>query len=137
MNLHDVVAGAIGTVNRHEMVTIWRCTGVNVAKGIVTPTYEKITRRAQIQQPSPSDLEQNERVARAKHSLKAWVNVPADTINRNAQTAEDIIERDDGSYWLIVGIKESYAREGWISVLAVEQLESPAGVGEEAEANGD
>jgi hypothetical protein len=128
MNLHDVVAGAIGSVNPHETVTIWRCTGVNVTKGVVSPVYAPLTRRAQIQQPSPSDLQQNERVARAQHSLKAWINVPADTVNRNAQTAEDIIGRDDGSYWLIVGIREAYERAGWISVLAVEQLEPPEGV---------
>jgi hypothetical protein len=128
MNLHDVVAGAIGSVNPHETVTIWRCTGVSVTKGVVSPVYAPLTRRAQIQQPSPSDLQQNERVARAQHSLKAWINVPADTVNRNAQTAEDIIERDDGSYWLIVGIREAYERAGWISVLAVEQLEPPEGV---------
>jgi hypothetical protein len=128
MNLHDVVAGAIGSVNPHETVTIWRCTGVSVTKGVVSPVYAPLTRRAQIQQPSPSDLQQNERVARAHHSLKAWINVPADTVNRNAQTAEDIIERDDGSYWLIVGIREAYERAGWISVLAVEQLEPPEGV---------
>lgn len=128
MNLHDVVAGAIGSVNPHETVTIWRCTGVSVTKGVVSPVYAPLTRRAQIQQPSPSDLQQNERVARAEHSLKAWINVPADTVNRNAQTAEDIIERDDGSYWLIVGIREAYEQAGWISVLAVEQLEPPEGV---------
>jgi hypothetical protein len=128
MNLHDVVAGAIGSVNPHETVTIWRCTGVSVTKGVVSPVYAPLTRRAQIQQPSPSDLQQNERVARAQHSLKAWINVPADTVNRNAQTAEDIIERDDGSYWLIVGICEAYERAGWISVLAVEQLEPSEGV---------
>jgi hypothetical protein len=128
MNLHDIVAGPIGSVNPHETVTIWRCTGVSVTKGVVSPVYAPLTRRAQIQQPSPSDLQQNERVARAQHSLKAWINVPADTVNRNAQTAEDIIERDDGSYWLIVGIREAYERAGWISVLAVEQLEPPEGV---------
>lgn len=129
MNLHDVVAGAIGSVNPHETVTIWRCTGVSVTKGVVTPVYASITRRAQIQQPSPSDLQQNERVARAAHSLKAWINVPADTINRNAQTAGDIIQRDDGTYWLIVAIREAYEQAGWLSVLCVEQLEPPAGVG--------
>ena len=128
MNLHDVVAGAIGSVNPHETVTIWRCTGVSVAKGVVSPVYAPLTRRAQIQAPSASDLQQNERVARAEHRIKAWINVPADTVNRNAQTAEDIIERDDGSYWLIVGIREAYERAGWISVLAVEQLEPPEGV---------
>lgn len=137
MNLHDIVAGAIGSVNQHEMVTIWRCTGTTNVKGIVTPEYEKIERRAQIQQPSPSDIEHNERVARAGHSIKAWIDVPVDTINRNTQTAGDIIERDDGSYWLIVGIREAYEREGWLSVLAVEQLEPPAGAGEEAETDGD
>ena len=129
MNLHDIVAGAIGAVNPHETVTIWRCTGVNVVKGVVTPVYTAITRRAQIQQPSSSDLEQNERVARAAHSIKAWINIPADTINRNSQTAGDIIERGDGSYWLIVAIREAYELAGWLSVLAVEQLEPPAGVG--------
>lgn len=128
MNLHDVVAGAIGSVNPHETVTIWRCTGVNTVKGVVTPVYAPLTRRAQIQQPSPSDLQQNERVARAEHSLKAWINVPADTINRNAQTAGDIIQRDDGTYWLIVAIREAFERAGWLSVLCVEQLEPPEGV---------
>ena len=128
MNLHEVVAGAIGSVNRHEEVTLWRCTGVSNVKGIVTPTYEKTTVRAQIQRPSAADLELSERVARAKQSIKAWINAPADTINRVDQSAGDIVQRADGTYWLIVAISESYATEGWLSVLAVEQVEPPQGV---------
>lgn len=133
MNLHEVVAGAIGSVNRHEEVTLWRCTGVSNVKGIVTPTYEITTVRAQIQRPSAADLELNERVARAKQSIKAWINAPADTINRVDQSAGDIIQRADGTYWLIVGIKESYAMEGWLSVLCVEQVEPPKGVNDDAD----
>ena len=133
MNLHEVVAGAIGSVNRHEEVTLWRCTGVSNVKGIVTPTYEKTTVRAQIQRPSAADLELNERVARSKQSIKAWINAPADTINRVDQSAGDIIQRADGTYWLIVGIKESYAMEGWLSVLCVEQVEPPKGVNDDAD----
>ena len=133
MNLHEVVAGAIGSVNRHEMVTLWRCTGVSNVKGKVTPTYEQTTVRAQIQRPSAADLELNERVARAKQSIKAWINAPADTINRVDQSAGDIIQRADGTYWLIVGIKESYAGEGWLSVLCVEQVEPPKGVDDNAD----
>jgi accessory gene regulator B len=53
---------------------------------------------------------------------------PADTINRNTQTAADFIERKDGTFWLIVAIRESYQTEGWLSVLAVEQLKKPTGV---------
>lgn len=133
MNLHEVVAGAIGSVNRHEMITLWRCTGVSNVKGVITPTYEKSTVRAQIQRPSAADLELNERVARAKQSIKVWLNAPADTINRVDQSAGDIIQRADGTYWLIVAIRESYATEGWLSVLAVEQVEPPKGVDDNAD----
>ena len=128
MNLHEIVAGPIGAVNRHEMITLYRCTGVTNTKGKILPSYIKSTVRAQIQRPSAADLELNERVARASQSIKAWINAPADTINRVAQSAGDIIQRADGTYWLIVGIKESYATEGWLSVFAVEQVEPPQGV---------
>ena len=133
MNLHEVVAGAIGSVNRHEMITLWRCTGVSNVKGVITPAYEKSTVRAQIQRPNAADLELNERVAKAEQSIKAWINAPADTINRVDQSAGDIIQRADGTYWLIVAIRESYATEGWLSVLAVEQVEPPKGVDDDAD----
>jgi hypothetical protein len=132
MNLHDIVAAAIGAVNRHENINLWRCVGAQNVKGVVKPIYEKKTLRAQIQRPSMSDLELNERVAGAGHSIKAWLDAPADTINRNTQTAGDIIERADGTYWLIVAIRESYETEGWLSVLAVEQLKPPEGVDTDA-----
>lgn len=133
MNLHEVVAGAIGSVNQHEMITLWHCIGVSNIKGVVTPNYEKSTVRAQIQRPSAADLELNERVARAKQAIRVWIDAPADTINRMAQSAGDIIERSDGTYWLIVSVPESFAGEGWLSVLAVEQVEPPKGVGDDAD----
>lgn len=133
MNLHEIVAGPIGSVNRHEIVTLWRCTGVSNTKGIVTPSYEKTTVRAQIQRPGAADLELNERVARAKQSIKVWLNAPADTINRVDQSSGDIIQRADGTYWLIVGIRESYAPEGWLSVLCVEQVDPPKGADDNAD----
>jgi hypothetical protein len=67
-------------------------------------------------------------VATAQQSIKVWLNAPADTINRNAQTAGDIIQRADGTYWLIVAIRESYATEGWLSVMCIEQTKPPEGV---------
>ncbi len=133
MNLHEIVANAIGAVNHHEMITLWRCVGVRNVKGVVTPTYEPTTLRAQIQRPSAADLELNERVARAKQAIRAWIDAPADTVNRVAQSAGDVIERSDGTYWLIVSIPESFAGEGWLSALAVEQVEPPEGVDDNAD----
>lgn len=132
MNLHEVVASAIGDVNRHEMVTLWHCTGVSNTKGVVTPAYEKTVLRAQVQRPSAADLELNERVTRAKQAIRAWIDAPADTVNRMTQSVGDIIERSDGTYWLIVSVIESFAGEGWLSVLAVEQIEPPKGAGDDA-----
>lgn len=128
MNLHAIVAGAIGMVNAHETITLWRNTGTTNVKGVVTPSYTAETRRAQIQAPSATDLQLNERVARAEHRIKVWMDSPASTINRVTQSAGDIIERADGSYWLIVGTKDDFSQEGWLSVLAVLQTDPPAGV---------
>lgn len=128
MNLHQIVAGPIGQVNRHETVKLFTCVSQTNVKGVITPSYTVSERRAQIQAPSPSDIQLNERVARAKHSIKVWLDAPADTINRVDQSAGDIIQRADGTYWLIVAIRESFAPEGWLSVICVEQTKPPANV---------
>lgn len=131
MNLHDIVAGAIGAVNAHEQITVYHCTGITTSKGIVTPVYEALSKRAQIQAPTASDLQLNERVAKAEHVIKAWVDAPASTINRVSQTAGDIIKRADGSYWLIVATVHDYSKEGWLCCLAVLQTEPPKGVNDD------
>jgi hypothetical protein len=133
LNLHEIVSGAIGSVNRHEEITLYRCKGFTNEKGKVKTSYEASTLRAQIQRPNAADLELNERVARASQSIKAWFNAPADTINRVDQSTGDIIKRADGTYWLIVSIRESYAQEGWLSVLAIEQTKPPEGVESDAD----
>ena len=125
MNMHAIVRGAIGSVNAHEMVTLYRCTGVTVSKGIATPSYSKQDMLAQVQAPSASDLAQNERLASATHRKKFYLDAPAGTINRFEQSAGDIIERPDGSYWLIVGTGDDFSREGWLYCLAVLQVEPP------------
>ena len=128
MNLHNIVAGAIGAVNAHEQIKLWRCTGISVNKGVVTPLYEAEDKRAQIQAPNASDLQLNERVAKATHAIKVWMDAPATTINRVEQSAGDIIQRADGTYWLIVGTKDDYSPEGWLCCFAVLQTNPPEGV---------
>lgn len=138
MNLHNIVFGAIGSVNRQRNIKVFTCVGQTNVKGKITAKYRMSEQMAQIQEPSPADMELNERVAKAKHSIKVWLNPPIDTINRADQTAGDMIQTDDGKYWLVVGIRESYHVEGWISVLCVEQLKPPEMVvEEEGEADGD
>ena len=133
MNLHQIVFGPIGSVNRNRKIKVFTCIGQTNVKGKITAKYRMWETMAQIQEPSPADMELNERVAKAKHSIKVWLPPPIDTINRVGQKSEDMIQTDDDRYWLVVGVRESYHIEGWVSVLCVEQLEAPAVVVDDEE----
>lgn len=125
MNLHAIVSGAIGSVNHHEMVTIYRCTGLTNTAGVMHVTYTPSDILAQVQAPNAGDLRLFDNLADAKHVKKFYINASAHTINRHEETAGDIIERADGSYWLIDMIRDDFSPEGWLCVIATLQHEPP------------
>jgi hypothetical protein len=125
MNLHSIVAGPIGAVNAHEFVKVYHCTGTTNIKGVITPAYERTTVRAQVQAPDESDIKLSDRIAEAEHTKKFYIDAPASTINKVLQSAGDIIERDDGTYWLVVAIKDDFSRAGWLCCICVLQTEPP------------
>ena len=125
MNLHAIVSGAIGSVNRHEMVTIYRCNGTTNTAGVVSVTYTPSDILAQVQAPNAGDLKLFDNLADAKHVKKFYLNASAHTINRHEETAGDIIERADGSYWLIDVIRDDFSPEGWLCVLGTLQHDPP------------
>ena len=129
MNLHQIVSGAINSVNRHEAVTLWRCDGIENNYGRVSVKYTDSDIMAQVQAPSAADLKLNERLADAKHVKRFYIPAPASTINRFEETAGDIIERADGTYWLIDSIKDDFSPEGWLCAICTLQHEPPEGVG--------
>ena len=125
MNLHQIVSGAIGAVNHHEMVTLYRCTGTTNTGGVVSVTYDKSDILAQVQAPSAADLRLFDNLADARHVKKFYINAPASTINRQEETAGDIFERADGTYWLIDMVRDDFSPEGWLCVLGTLQHEPP------------
>ena len=125
MNLHKIVSGAIGSVNKHELVTIYRCNGTTNTAGVVKVSYSPQDIIAQVQAPSAADLRLFDNLADARHVKKFYINAPASTINRHEETAGDIIERADGSYWLIDMIRDDFSPEGWLCCLATLQHEPP------------
>ena len=125
MNLHQIVSGAIGSVNHHEMVTLYRCKGLQNSGGVVSVSYDKADILAQVQAPTAADLRLFDNLADARHAKKFYINAPASTINRNEQTAGDIIERADGSFWLIDMIRDDFTPEGWLCCLGTLQHDPP------------
>ena len=131
MNLHQMVSGAIGSVNHHEMVTLYRCTGTTNTNGVVSVAYESADVMAQVQAPSAADLRLFDSLADAKYVKKFYMNAPASTINRQEETAGDIIERADGTYWLINIVRDDFSPEGWLCCIATLQHEPPEGIEED------
>ena len=137
MNLHQIVSGAIGSVNHHEMITLYRCTGTTNTNGVVSVSYESADVMAQVQAPSAADLRLFDSLADAKYVKKFYMNAPASTINRQEETAGDIIERADGTYWLINIVRDDFSPEGWLCCIATLQHEPPEGIEEDdADADG-
>ena len=130
MNLHQIVSGAIGAVNAHEMVSLYRCTGTSNTGGVVSVTYAKSDILAQVQAPSAADLRLFDNLADARHVKKFYINAPASTINRQEETAGDIFERADGTYWLIDMIRDDFSPEGWLCCIATLQHEPPEEIAE-------
>ena len=131
MNLHAIVSGAIGSVNKHELVTIYRCNGTTNTAGVVKVSYSPQDIIAQVQAPSAADLRLFDNLADARHVKKFYINASAHTINRHEETAGDIIERADGSYWLIDMIRDDFSPEGWLCCLGTLQHEPPEIVADE------
>ena len=137
MNLHMVVSGAIGSVNPHEMVSLYRCNGTENNAGVVSVTYTKTDIKAQVQAPSAADLKLFNNLADAKHVKKFYINAPASTINRQEETAGDIIERADGTFWLIDLIRDDFSPAGWLCCFATLQHEPPEEIVEPDNEDGD
>ena len=126
MNLHKIVSGVIGSVNKHEAIEVYRNTGTQNIKGKIVATYSKSMQTAQIQAPTESDLKLSERLASAEHRIKVYTDSPVGTINRVKESAGDMIKRADGTYWLVVGVTDGFNAEGWQCLLCVLQTKAPA-----------
>ena len=125
MNLHNVVRGVIISINADEPIKFYTNVGQENVKGKVTQVYEVSDRFAQIQAPTASDMKLFEKAADAKHRVKAYVYAPATTINRITATAGDMLQREDGTYWLVVGTIDDFLREGWLCCLCTLQTKPP------------
>jgi len=125
MNLHNIVRGVISSINADEPITFFINVGQENVKGKLTQVYESSQRMAQIQAPSESDIKLYDKLADAEHRCKAYIYSPASTINRVSGSAGDMLQREDGTYWLIVGISDDFSREGWLCAMCVLQTKMP------------
>ena len=136
LNLHQIVRGAISSVNADEQVYIIRSTGNANLKGRIQATYatpELIT--AQVQTLSNDDLKIVNETERTERDRKFYLfsdpdynTSPASIIRYLGRTGDFIYRPFDQTYWKIYCVAEDFAPVGWVQVLASQQIETPTEV---------
>ena len=131
MNLHAIVRGAIPALHPDETVTLRQSVGQRNIRGRIVPVYAPAqTVTAQIQSLGSDDLRHAEAVNLTQRDRKAYLFAPAPTtppagIIRPLSRNGDMIQRDDGSWWLVTAMLEDFTASGWVCVGMVQQLEGP------------
>lgn len=136
INLHSIVRSVITNVHPDETVTLYQSNGYAVDRGRRTPTYlDPLVLKAQVQTLSSQDLLHMEQATRGKDSYKIYLYAPTSYglapkgIERPLSRGGDMIQRQDGTWWLVTSLMEDFTKSGWCSVSVVQQLEPPVGIG--------
>jgi hypothetical protein len=126
MNLHGMVAGAIGIVNPFIQVEIQRSTGYDTAPdGSRTPNFDRLSGPAQVQDLSTDDLKL---LADAGINIQGirknvYLNGSWAGVVRAEQTGGDIFNFN-GAHWLVTMVPEAWP--DWCKVIVTMQSPKPA-----------
>lgn len=128
MNLHALVAGAIGVVNPFQTVTVQQSTGATKnADYTLTPTYSTLSAQAQIQALSGKDLRQIDGLNLQGTLVAIYFYGEVAGIIRASQKGGDLITIASGIYagtWLATQVLEQWSDGGpasWCKIVATLQ----------------
>ena len=132
LNLHDIVRGAINIVNPDEDVWLIQNIGQTNVKGRITASYAPAQKvRAQVQTLSGDDLTVMNDTERTERDRKFYLysdtetRTPPSGIIRPLGKSGDFMRRNDGTYWKVYNVSEDYTTDGWVLVLASQQVDVP------------
>lgn len=124
MNLHGIVAPAIGAVNPQVWVSIQVSAGYTTRDdGTQIPVYLRAVRRlAQLQPMSNRDLRQVEGINLQGNPQSIYIQGKVDGLLRVDKKGGDLITTDDGKVWLVVQPLEQWP--DWCKVVVTLQNET-------------
>lgn len=135
LNLHAIARGAVQALHPEETVTLYQASGQSNTQGVISPTYEAAqTVQAQIQSLSTDELANVEDVAQTGQNRKAYLFGPPVTtlipqgIVRPLARSGDMLQRADGTWWLVTCMMEDFSASGWVCVQITQQVDAPQGV---------
>ena len=124
MNLHQIVAGAIGSVNPFVNAQVMVSTGyTTAADGSRTPTYSVATNvPVQIQALSAREIEHLDGLNIQNVTRSAYLNGDIEGLDRKFGLGGDLIVYE-GITWLVVQVMENWSdTAGWTRVALTQQV---------------
>lgn len=130
-NLHGLVRQAITALHQDEAVTLRQSIGQRNVRGRVTPVYGPAQMvQAQVQSLGQNDLAQREATSNTRIDRKAYLfapdaSLPPQGMVRPLGRTGDMIERADGTWWLVTAMIEDFTASGWVCVGITQQVDGP------------
>ncbi len=136
MNLHAIANAAICAVNANEPVTLYQASGQENVRGIVMTKYlVPQTFMAQVQAESDAALQHMSETGQSSIQKRFYVQADAlmtpQGLVRQQDRSGDIIERIDGTFWLVTAVFDDFATSGWVCLRATLQTIEPDFTGQE------
>lgn len=130
VNLHHVVRGIITALHPDEGCLLYQAVGQDNDKGLTKARYRPaVAVKASIQPLDSQALNHLERAGDTKASEQAFLysdlGLPVSGIDRAGLRPGDMLQRQDGGWWLITSVLEDWSWDGWANVAVVRQLEPP------------
>ncbi|MDR2075640.1 MAG: hypothetical protein LBP61_01715 [Desulfovibrio sp.] len=133
LNLHSIARGAISALHPEVPATLYRSVGQTTGEdGAVKSVYAPgVPVSAQIQSESPSALAHADRVGMEETSRKLYLFSEPGLDKRVAGVVRplarggDMLQLENGTWWLVVGVIEDFTLSGWACVRATMQVGGP------------
>lgn len=131
INLHTLVRSAITALHPDEVVILRQSVGQRNVRGRITPEYAPArTVNAQIQSLGQNDLAQAEQTSNTRVDRKAYLHapdpaLPPQGIVRPLARNGDMLQRADGTWWLVTAMIEDFTASGWVCVGITQQVKGP------------
>jgi hypothetical protein len=133
INLHAIARGPVGALHPEVAATIYRSVGRATGPGGgVTGIYAPgVAIRAQRQSAGPAALLQRDRVSETETACKFYLFSGPDPAGKVAgmyrplSRGGDMLQLEEGSWWLVNELLEDFSLSGWVSVLATLQVNPP------------